>query len=338
MNKDYFIKLLHRYQNGDLSNEEQQFLESYYNLYQNEPDVFNSMNPEEKDQLEIEIREAIWRNVSKEGKHGVKIISTHKRFLWIGAAAAVLVGIIVSLFFLYSKPKNSQASEVVFRKDRIGKNVTGNGSPHEKENRVIFLPDGSAVYLSPGSKLNYPSTFDGLKKREVFLQGEAFFDIKHNATHPFVVHSGKVETTVLGTAFNIKAQPGEKNITVTVTRGKVRVSDPNKTLGVITPQQQIIYNTEKETSTLSSVTNNSYLDWKSNDLLIDNLTLAEASKLLEEQYKIKIIIKDSSIREQRFTATFSKKENLEDAIKSICLFNGLSYNIDRKQSTVIINN
>ena len=211
-------------------------------------------------------------------------------------------------------------------------------SLHQKENRVIFLPDGSTVFLSPGSRLNYPSTFDGLKKREVYLQGQAYFDIKHNATRPFVVHTGKVETTVLGTAFNIKAKQDEKDITVTVTRGKVRVSDPHKTLGVITPQQQIRYNTEKETATLSRVKNNSFLDWKNQDLFIDNLTLTEAAKLLEEQYKIKIIIKDSSIMEQRFTATFPKNEKLEEAVKSISEFNGLSYSIDRENQLLLLNN
>jgi len=338
MNKDYFIKLLHRYQNGDILKEEQQFLESYYNLYQNEPNVFNSMNLEEKNQLEIEIRETVWRNVSKEEKTKVKIISINKRFLKVGAVAAVIIGIICSLFLFYNQSKDKQTSEVAFRLNSTEKSVNGEINLHEKENRVIFLPDGSTVYLSPGSKLNYPSTFDGTKKREVYLQGEAFFDIKHNATRPFVVHSGKVETTVLGTAFNIKAEPSEKDITVTVTRGKVRISDSYKTLGIITPQQQITYNTERETCTLSRVTNNSYLDWKSNDLFIDNLTIAEASKLLEEQYKIKIIIKDSSIREQRFTTTFSKNENLETAIKSISVFNGLSYSINREKSTVTINN
>jgi ferric-dicitrate binding protein FerR (iron transport regulator) len=115
------------------------------------------------------------------------------------------------------------------------------------------------------------------------------------------------------------------------------VSDEHKILGIIIPKQQIIYNKEKVFSTLKTVSDESYLKWKDQDLFIDNLTLSEAAKILEGQYKIKIIISDSSIREQRFTATFPKDEKLEQAVKSISEFNGLSYTIDKKNSVVTIN-
>jgi ferric-dicitrate binding protein FerR (iron transport regulator) len=340
MDKQYFIKLLHNYRQGNVTNEERQFLESYYNLFRNEPDVFNRMSLEEKNELEKEIKESVWKGISKEEKTGAKIISINKRFVRMVATAAVFIGIIGSLFFFYNRSGERQSANYAFQqsKDKSNDTVKAVISLHQNENRVIFLPDGSTVFLSPGSRLNYPSTFDGMKKREVYLQGQAFFDIKHNATKPFIVHTGQVATTVLGTAFNIKALPDEKFITVTVNRGRVSVSDLHKTLGIITPREQISYNTENQTSALTKVTNDSYLDWKNRDLFIDNLTLAEAAKLLEEQYKIKIIIKDSSIKEQRFTATFPKNETLEVAVKSISEFNGLSYSINRDKSIVTINN
>jgi len=339
MDKNYFIKLLQKYRQGNVTNEERQFLESYYNLFQNEPDVMNRLSEEEKKEMKEHLADRVWDNISKIDRGKTKIRSIKTRFSQVAAAAVIIIAIISSIFIL-SNSSNKEHSNIAIRqatrKTRVG--ASAEISLHQKENRVIFLPDGSTVFLSPGSSLNYPSTFDGMQKREVYLQGQAFFDIKHNATRSFVVHTGTVETTVLGTAFNIKAQRDEKHITVTVTRGKVRVSDSHKTLGIITPQQQITYNTEKETATLSRVNNNSYLDWKNGDLFIDNLTLAEAAKLLEEQYKIKIIIKDSTIVEQRFTASFTKNEKLEEAVKSISEFNGLSYSIDRSKSIVTINN
>jgi len=338
MDKQYFIKLLQKYRLRNVTREERQFLECYYNLFKNEPDILIRLSEEEKEEIKKHLIDHIGKNVSKLDRGKTKIKSINSKFRRI-AAAAVVIGIISTFFFLYNKSFTEHSNVAIrpsYGKTEVDLNSTI--SVHKKENRVIFLPDGSTVFLSPGSKLNYPSTFDGMKKREVYLQGEAFFDIKHNVQRPFVVHTGKVETTVLGTAFNIKAQRDEEDITVTVTRGKVRVNDPHKTLGIITAQQQITYNTERETSALSRVSNNSYLDWKNGDLFIDNLTLAEAAKLLQEQYGIKIIIKDSSIREQRFTATLPKNEKLEEAIKSISEFNELSYSIDRGKSIVIINN
>ncbi len=338
MDKNYFIKLLQKYRRGNVTKEELHFLESYYNLFQNEPNVMNKLSEEEKKEIKEYLADRVWDNISKIDGGKTKIRSINTRFIRV-AAAAILIAIISSIFLIYNSSTKRHLDMAIQQgneKTKVDANTAI--SLHQKENRVIFLPDGSTVFLSPGSRLNYPSTFEGMKKREVYLQGQAYFDIKHNATWPFVVHTGKVETTVLGTAFNIRAQRNEKDITVTVTRGKVRVSDPNKTLGVITRQQQITYNTEKETAILSRVNNNSFLDWKNGDLFIDNLTLAEAAKLLEEQYRIKIVIKDSSIMEQRFTATFPKNGNLEDAVKSISEFNGLSYSIDRKKSIVTLNN
>jgi len=339
MDKHYFIKLLQKYPQGNVTKEERKFLESYYNLFQNEPDVMNNLSGEEKKEMKQLLSNRVWDTISKIDGGKTKIRSINTRLLQVAAAAVIIIAIISSIFFVYIS-SNKEHSNIAIQQSTDKTKVDANAaiSLHQKENRVIFLPDGSTVFLSPGSRLNYPTSFDGMKKREVYLQGQAFFDIKHNATRPFVVHTGTVQTTVLGTAFNIKAERNEKEITVTVTRGKVRVNDSHKTLGIITPQQQITYNTEKETSTLRKVSNNSFWDWKNSDLFIDNLTLTEAAKLLEEQYRIRIIIKDSSIREQRFTATFTKNETLEEAVKSISEFNGLSYSIDRGKSIVTINN
>lgn len=339
MNKHYFIKLLQKYRQGIVTNEERQFLESYYNLFEEEQDVLSNLGEEDKKEIKEHLAGRMWDNISKIDGGQSKIRSLNKGFMRVAAAAIIIVTVISSVFFLYTS-SNREHSNIAIQQptDETKLVATKAISPHQKENTVIFLPDGSTVFLSPGSKLNYPSTFDGMNKREVYLQGLAYFDIKHNATKPFVVHTGKVETTVLGTAFNIKARQGEKHVTVTVTRGRVRVSDAHKTLGIITPRQQITYNVEKETAILSRVRSNNFLDWKNHDLFIDNLTLAEAAKLLEEQYKIKIVIKDPSIMEERFTATFPKNEKLEEAVKSISEFNGLSYSIDTNKSVVTINN
>lgn len=339
MDKHYFIKLLQKYSEGNVTNEERQFLESYYNLFQNQPDILNRLSEDQKEEIKEHLTDRLWDNISKtrEGKTKIKKINTG--VIRVVAAAIIFIAFISSIFFLYNT-SNKKDSNIAIQQstNKINADAKASISSHQKENRVIFLPDGSTVFLSPGSRLNYPSSFDGMKKREVYLQGQAYFDIKHNAARPFVVHTGKVQTTVLGTAFNIKAEKDDNDVTVTVTRGKVRVSDSHKTLGIITPQQQINYNAENETATLTKVKNKDFLDWKNRDLFIDNLTLTEAAKLLEEQYQIKIIIKDPSIMEQRFTATFPKNEKLEEAVKSISEFNGLSYSINKEKSLVTINN
>lgn len=324
MDKHYFIKLLNKHQQGSLTNEEQQFLISYYNLFQNEPDVIEVLSAEQKEEFKNNIQDSIWDHVLKAGQTDTKIRFIKRRFVKMAAAAVLFSIFFSSLFYLFNKSPKGQEPATT--------------ATIQKENRVIFLPDGSKVMLSPGSKLNYPSSFDGLKNREVFLVGQAYFDIKHHASMPFIVHTGKLETVVLGTAFNIKAIAGEESITVTVTRGKVKVidEDKNETLGIITPNQQIAYSKGKTTSVQKTIDSESVLDWKKQDLLCDNVTMAEAAELLEEQYKVKITISDQSIQSQRFTTTFSKNESFEQVLKSICVFNGLIYEYDKENSKVLI--
>lgn len=330
MDKPYFIELLRKYLDGDATKEEEQFLISYYNLFENEPDVVELLSAEKREGLKKEMIGAIWDTISKEEPQQKKIISITRRRVLVAAASVLLVLLTGSLFLVHTSAIRKQTGP-------IANAVAGEQmAAEQKENHLIVLPDGSTVTLSFGSKLDYPSSFEGLAKREVYLTGQAFFDIRHNATRSFVVHTGKLATTVLGTAFNIKAYPGEVDITITVKRGAVKVSDQHKTFGIIRPDQQIIYNKQQGNSVQKDVTADNYLDWKQQDLLFDNLTVEEASRLLEERFNVKISISDPSIRSRRFTTTFPRSESLEEALKSICEFNEAVFSYDKEKATVVI--
>ena len=201
---------------------------------------------------------------------------------------------------------------------------------------MIALPDGSTVTVAAGSEINFPRDFGVSGKREVFLEGQAFFDVQHDTSRPFIVHAGKVNVTVLGTAFNVKAFSGENDITVTVKRGRVRVSDPVKTLGTITPLQQIVYNKRRENSIQQSVNSEKYLEWRKMDCLFDNLTIAEVAGLLEDRFNIRIDIDKEAAGTERFTATFPQNQGLEEALNSICEFNGVQYSYDKGKGVVLI--
>lgn len=325
MNKNYFIKLLRKYVQGQATYEEQVFIEQYYNLFQNESGVLDTLNVDEKKAFKNNLKDEIRNNISKIEQPGEKVRSINTLYIKLAAAAVFALALISSMYLLFNS-SSKKYPDVAIK----------NAAVEHKKNRVIFLPDGSTVILSQGSKLNYPSTFDGMETREVYLDGQAFFDIRHNKSRPFIVHTGNLQTRVLGTAFNIKAFPGEDDITVTVKRGRVSVNDQNKVLGIITPNQQITYARSKVKSVLQTVKNESYLTWKQEDLLIDNLTISEAAKLIEDRYNVKIIINNPEVESLRFTTTFSKNETLDETLNSICLFNGLLYTYNKEKSTVNI--
>lgn len=202
--------------------------------------------------------------------------------------------------------------------------------------RNITLPDGSKVVLQANSQLDYPASFDG-KTREVTLTGEAFFDVAHNAARPFIIHSGKIKTTVLGTAFNIKAWPSDKEVIVTVTRGKVKVEDDSRVLGIITPDQQISFNTQSEETKQSAVNATQETSWKEEAYTMNDMTLEEA--LTEIQVRYGTIIELASGENAgncRFTTSFKQDESLDYVLNVICKIYRASWN--RKENRIIISN
>jgi len=323
MDKRYFLELLHKYVNDKATDEEQQFLVKYYELFSAEPEIISLLSDEQREKLRSEIHLSIWENIDKHIEADKKIIPLRAWSLRI-AAAAVIIGV-CSIGFLFLRNKPGIKPGVLYSAHK------------QKPNLFLALPDGSRVILSYGSKLSYASSFDGLAKREVYLTGEAFFDIKHDNLKPFVVHTGKVETTVLGTAFDVRALPGDKTITVTVTRGKVRVSDNNKLLGIIIPNQQITFDKQKSISTQSNIDAKTITIWTAqDDLYFEDVTFGEAAKVLEGRFKVKILFTDQLIQSKHFTSTFDKTASLDQTLKSICEFNDAFYAYGKDKNTITI--
>jgi ferric-dicitrate binding protein FerR (iron transport regulator) len=320
MDKHYFIALLHKHLKGKTTGEEQKVLFAYYDLFESENDLIGILLPEEKQELKIQMRSAIERDIFNKESHSGKV---RRLGVWLKASAAAVL-LIVGAAYLYRTniPVNLQpvASQP--------KNI--------KENRLVRLPDGSTVIVSAGSKLNYASSFDGMNERKVYLEGQAYFDIKSNPSKPFIVYTGSLVTTVLGTAFNVKALPGEAEITVTVTRGKVKVSDPSAVLGYVTPNEQIVYDKRKAQSVQRTVEAESIVQWKEQDMLFDDVTVSEATQLLEERFKVKITFADSMIKSNRFTTTFQHNASLEQVLTSICEFNNANYQYNDDDASVVI--
>ncbi|GAB2982434.1 hypothetical protein GCM10027049_18810 [Mucilaginibacter puniceus] len=320
MHKRYFIKLVRKHIKGNATPEEEQLLFSYYNLFEFEPDVIELFDGEKqqiKDQISTGIKQGIeLRTRTKTARIlKIKYISA--------AAAAVIAGFLLTYTIFLAQPQQQIAKVVIMKKS---------------DNRLIHLPDGSIAIVMKGSKLTYPSSFDGLKKREVYLEGEAYFDIKHNDKKAFIVHTGKLQTTVLGTAFNVKALNTDKFIVVTVTRGKVSVGDKDKVFGTITPNQQIVFNKVRANSQVKKVAAAEFTCWQGQDLVLDDVTMEEASIVLKERYKVEIQCIDPKLQINRFTTEFQYNESLEHVLKILSQYNNTTYSYDKENNIVTIGN
>jgi transmembrane sensor len=217
--------------------------------------------------------------------------------------------------------------------------ITGNG--HDKkifvaangERKNFQLPDGSFITLNAGSTLEIKEAF-GTVTRDVYLKGEAFFDVKHNDKSPFIVHTAAMDVKALGTAFNVKAYQGENTAETALIRGLVEVTlkEDNNLKMLLYPNQKIKWNITAETASEKKlaiakkrddvksidslrkslvITEDGIIKeiaWKSNKLVFDNEQFNEIAHSLERWYGARIIFKDSSIRSYRFTGVFEKED------------------------------
>lgn len=238
---------------------------------------------------------------------------------WIGLAASVLVLLSAGLYawknFMTPGDRPEALSEIA-ASEPVG------------YIRNIVLPDSSLVVLQAGSTLSYPDEFSG-GAREVRLSGEAYFDIrpiKENHVHkPFIIHSGQLKTTVLGTSFNIKAYPDQKNIVVSVVSGKVQVENDDQVLAVLTKDQQISYQTEKAGFVEEKTEGAAATEWTRSDLEFSGESFETIAGVLERRFGITIGFTNPALANCRTFAAFSGTESLQNILETLCTIRGASY-------------
>lgn len=188
---------------------------------------------------------------------------------------------------------------------------------NRSESKFILLEDSTQVWLNAASSLEFPDKFNK-KKREVTLTGEAYFDVKHADKIPFVIHTGTISTTVLGTAFNIKAYPGEKNITIAVSRGKVKVSRPDGWEVTLTKGQQVKLHENGQEATNKNIPGEAIAGWQQGLITYDDEPLRDIIADMERVYNVSITISDQSIADLAISTSFKKEIGIEQALHVLC--------------------
>ena len=315
--------LFEKYASGTCTDEEKSLIDAWY-LSQLKD---NSARP--SDRRIQEAKDQAWKQIMP---------STHRRFRllpWSAAAAIVIALLFVYLFRSTDKQSVSVNQEI---NASVSPNETAANVLYASkvENSMMKLPDGSTVILEKGSKLTLALDFNLSKTREVELEGKAFFDVQHDARKPFIIHSGTVNTTVLGTAFDVTSRPGSKRVTVNVIRGRVKVEDSSTHWRTILPKnyQVEFYNNSIPKRVLVNAAKE--LAWNQADLEFNDVSVGDAQSRLEEQFGYKIEIEGPVLKNTTFTYSMRRKESMESFIKGICAFIGASYQLDHKNKIISI--
>jgi len=188
-----------------------------------------------------------------------------------------------------------------------------------KEQRYLLLPDSTQVWLNAASSLEFPDKFKG-NKREVYLTGEGFFDVKHANNSPFLIHTKNITTTVVGTAFNIKAYPNQKTVIVSVSRGKVKVSRNDQLIATLTKGQQVKVNNAKNKDSVieKEVAVEKINSWQQGDLNYDDIAFEDIIKDLQNVFNVEIQIEDPAIGQLGITTSFNRDIGAQKAVAILC--------------------
>ena len=255
----------------------------------------------------------IFNTIIEQGANTQRPTRTNRPLVKYMTAAVLLLAIGLGIYY-YTKPAPTVVTHQIHE------------PPVTVDHRYIRLPDGSTVLLNTGSQLNYPDSFGNT--REVHLTGEAYFDIRHNNNKPFIVYAGNTRTVVLGTAFDIRAFPGQQNVVVTVTRGKVRVEKDEQTIGILTPNEQLVVANNNSPAKKETVNIREAIAWKQADILLDDVPLREAVQELEERFHCTITLGNAALGNCRITASFLHGESLNEVIQVIARINSMNYRFD----------
>lgn len=196
--------------------------------------------------------------------------------------------------------------------------------------KTITLPDGSTVWLNSGSTIKFPERFG--KTREIqLINGEAYFDVKHDRSSPFIVHYGRLHAQVLGTAFNVKFYKNISDVRLTVTRGRVAVGNNAENFGVLTPDKEIIYDQEKATHHIRTIDAEKVAAWKSSEVNLYNVSFDELVMRLENTYGIHVNYDHKKIDHLTTTIHFSNNNTLPYVLEIIKTIHHLNYVLKGKE-------
>ena len=230
-----------------------------------------------------------------------------KLFLFVGIAAVAVAAIFILINIVRTSPQGIS--------DNLGGESLLTLSTDIKETKEYLLPDGSKVWLNQSSEIKYPETFTG-DTREIYLEGEAFFEIVPNTDKPFIIHANNTQTRVVGTSFGIRANKESKEVIVTVSTGIVNLLAEGKSEHIqLRHGEQGVCSTGDKKLEKNTNPDLNYLAWKTKVLVFKQSSLTEVAKVIVDVYQTPVSV-NSSVAGLHLTSTFDQL-NLDEILQII---------------------
>ncbi|MEC5143394.1 FecR domain-containing protein [Chitinophaga sp. 212800010-3] len=270
-------RLLKKYLLGESQAEDNKAIERWYQSFDEEA------MPVMDDLTRHRIRQEIWSGIHPQ----IVVAKTFylRRNLMRVAAAVLALVATGSTWYLIAHRR--PAVNYTTYTTRIG------------ERKTIHLNDGSVLMLNAGSTIRVPDNM-AISRQLNLVDGEVFFDVRTNPEVPFIVESGPLQTTVLGTSFNIAAYKGVHTLSIGVVSGKVQVAGEKQATRVLEHDQELVYDKASEKISITSV-EESLAAWQNGKLVFNDLSFADMVILMEKNFGITITTARDEVRSTRYT-------------------------------------
>ena len=319
------IDRIERYVNGEANAKEGEYVESLFINGENNLYLLNRINKdwdmmlrdaEQKDVNTSHILDRIHHIILKEETNKNKRPLRRLLRVYMKAAAILLIPLLFAGSLFYHYVSN------IYLKNTGEEAITNIYAPYGS--RASFtLPDGTTGILNSGSTLAYRLPFS--HKRNVKLEGEAWFEVKSDEDNPFTINTGNSVVKVLGTSFNISAYPMESYVEIVLAEGEVEFLDNiSGQREIINPSERLI----KKGGRINKgyVELEKYISWTEGKLTFRSDPMDEVARRIERWYNVKVIIADKELLKYSFRATF-EDDRLEDVLRYLTMTSPISYRI-----------
>ncbi|MGZ3874811.1 MAG: FecR family protein [Mucilaginibacter sp.] len=325
--KEKALALLQKYREGRCTPQEALRIKRWFDSFDNIPD--NLSDDDARRAADEAACEALIKLFGKETVHLPAARKSPVIYALSRIAACLLLA--WGIYFIAARSKRSKPDPITYTSFSSGKG----------ERREIELPDRSVITLNAASTIRIASDF-GVKDRKVSLQGEAFFQVSKDKSRPFLIKTGKIQTRVIGTSFNINAYPDENAISVAVATGTVQVEKEEATgeklIGKnLTHNHLLVYNIK--TGAYRNVLANASLlsAWRSNKLVFDKASMTQIAHVLERRFNIPVQIIGRPQKSNLYTVTFDNY-SLDKLLPLLAELTGVSYEITKGRLILNIHN
>lgn len=322
MRPHIFRELLRRYREGKATPTETKLVDDWYESF---GEHLPPMTAKQKRELRNGLYARIFGAIQPVGEQKKR---PRKTTVWVsGIAASVLlvaaIGFVVHQAVDRMKRNESAQHEYVEWAAEPGKL------------KRLLLPDSTEIWLNSATKVGFFMPFgEGAKREITLIEGEAFFEVKPDSARPFIVHAAGIHTEVLGTSFTVKSFAELDELSVSVSTGRVQVTDRNRqVLGVLRPGQEVIYNKVTDQRIIRSFDAESRDAWMTGTTYLSEVSFKELALVFRRIYGVQLAAGDPRVEGQRYSIQLDRNTRQMDVVQAVCAIHKNQY---RKEGNEII--